>query len=232
MHQAYLPICAYGKHSAILHHNLPFGIVDGNGLMLIDAAAEYTYSTDITRTFPVNGIFSDKQKLIYQMVLDIVLEIESEIRPGTSFTYFRTRSQELVTQHLLAADFIRGPYNELMARRIYSYFYPHGLGHSVGIDVHDPGSIENLRENMVLTIEPGIYFNEVLLREGFRENGPYLNIPKCQEYISENFGGVRIEDIIRITATGMKVMSYVPKTIAEIEQIMAKPVNAIYQIDK
>jgi len=222
LHQSYLPIVGYGKHAAILHYNVPLSKVGNDGLMLIDAGAELTWATDITRTFPVNGKFSEKQKLIYNSVLQIVLHLEAIVKPGVRFSELGLKSRELATRYLLEAGFIQGNFDELMRNAIYSYFYPHGLGHSVGIDVHDPGSIENLQQNMVLTIEPGIYFNEVLLNQGFTDKGQYFNKPKCSEFLSDNFGGVRIEDTIRVTADGMKVLSTVPKTVEEIEKIMAK----------
>jgi len=222
LHQSYLPIVAYGKHSAILHYNVPLAKVQGNGFMLIDAGAEFTYGTDITRTFPVNGKYSVKQTLIYNMVLDVVLQIEKQIGPGKRWSLMSAMSRDLVTKALLDNGFVKGTMEELMANRIYTYFYPHGLGHSVGIDVHDPGSIENILPNMVLTIEPGIYFNQVLIEKGKRENERFLNIPLCEEYLAENFGGVRIEDTIRITENGMEILSLVPKSITEIEKIMAK----------
>jgi len=220
LHQSYLPIVAYGKHSAILHYNVPLAKVEGNGFMLIDAGAEYTYGTDITRTWPVNGKYSENQALIYNMVLRTVLELENDLKPGARMSELSARSRELITRELLVADFIRGTFSDLMQNRIYSYFYPHGLGHSVGIDVHDPGSIENIGKDMILTIEPGIYFNEVLINKGIRENGRFLNIPKCLDFVNQNFGGVRIEDTCHVTETGMRVLSWVPKTITEIEKIM------------
>jgi len=223
LHQAYLPITAYGKHSAILHYNVPLAKVEGNGLMLIDAGAEYTYGTDISRTFPVNGKFSDKQKVVYNMVLNTVLQIESLIKPGVKFSQMASLSKDLITRALLEADFVRGSLQELMQVGISNYFYPHGLGHSVGIDVHDPGRIEDLAPNMIITIEPGVYFNEVLLEQGITAHERYFNVEKCREYLADNFGGVRIEDMVQITENGVKVLSWVPKTVEGIEEIMAKP---------
>jgi len=222
-HQAYLPICGSGNRSAILHYNTNRYQVTDGAFILVDAGAEFRgYGTDITRTYPVNGSFSPAQTLIYEMVLDVVEEIESILKPGIVWSEMHTRSYHAVTRALLAAGFLTGNLDELIANRMWSYFYPHSLGHSVGLDVHDPGLRGTLQENMVVTVEPGIYFNQAFIKQGLEDPiaKNYLVADKIYSYLNANFGGVRIEDIVVITQTGIENLTRVPKSISEIEAIM------------
>jgi Xaa-Pro dipeptidase len=223
-HQAYLPIVGSGNRSAILHYNTNRYQTRDGDFILIDAGAEFRgYGTDITRTFPVNGVFSPAQVLVYEMVEDVVEEIEAILRPGIVWSEMNVRSQQLITNALLKAGFLTGPIDELIRNRMWTYFYPHSLGHSVGLDVHDPGLAGlSLQENMVVTVEPGIYFNRVFMNKGL--NDPiarrYMVADRINTYLNMNFGGVRIEDIVIITATGIEQLAKAPKSVSEIEAIM------------
>jgi len=222
-HQSYLPICGSGNRSAILHYNTnKYQVKDGD-FILIDAGAEFRgYGTDITRTFPINGQFSPAQTLIYEMVEDIVNEIESILKPGVLWADLQTRSFHAVTSSLLSAGFLVGNIDELIANQMWYYFYPHSLGHSVGLDVHDPGNKAIIQENMVLTVEPGIYFNRAFIYEALNDTivRNYLNAVKIFSYLDANFGGVRIEDTVVVTKTGIENLTKVPKSIPEIEELM------------
>jgi len=222
-HQAYLPIVGSGNRSAILHYNTNrYQTVNGD-IILIDAGAEFRgYGTDITRTFPVNGRFSPAQTVIYEIVERTVADIESQIRPGVRWADMQARAQLLVCTGLLEAGFLRGTISELMANQMYYYFFPHGLGHSVGLDVHDPGFSGVLQQNMVFTVEPGIYFNKAFMQLGFEdpEASRYMIAERINSYLDMNFGGVRIEDMVIITSNGMELISTPPKSIPDIEAIM------------
>jgi len=224
-HQSYLTICGSGNRSAILHYNTNRYRVNNGDFILIDAGAEFRgYGTDITRTFPVNGRFTVEQVLIYNMVLSVVLEIESILKPGVLWGSINTLAQQRICRALLQAGFLRGNLDELIANRMWYYFYPHSLGHSVGLNVHDPGLSQSspLEANMVVTVEPGIYFNTAFMTQGL--NDPiaknYMVAEKILFYLNLNFGGVRIEDTVIITSTGIEQLATAPKTVADIEAIM------------
>jgi Xaa-Pro dipeptidase len=99
----------------------------------------------------------------------------------------------------------------MVAKRVCGLFFPHGLGHSVGIDVHDPGDMSVLQENMVLTVEPGIYFNRAFVEIGLKDanKSPFLNVPLISSALHANIGGVRHEDVVLVTATGHEILSVV-----------------------
>jgi len=224
-HQAYLPIVGSGNHSAILHYQSNKALMQDGQFVLVDAGAEYMgYGSDITRTYPVNGKFSLEQKLIYEMVLNIVIDIESKVKPGVSFYSLYSSSYSQVCSQLLQGGFLIGTVPDLVSNGICALFYPHGLGHSVGIDVHDPGMAGTLQEGNVLTIEPGIYFIKALLEPAMADpvKAKFLQVDIIKKLLEMNFGGVRIEDDVLVTKTGMELLSPVPKTVAEIEALMSQ----------
>jgi len=223
IHQAYEPIVGSGNRSAILHYTTKRAQTMDSEILLVDAGAEFRgYDTDITRTYPVNGKFSPAQTLIYMMVEEVQRMILSLVKPGASMREFQTLATHTVTRKLLEAGFLQGPLDTLIANRMWYYFYPHGLGHSVGLDVHDPGLNDILQKNMVITIEPGIYFNRAFVEQGLKDPvaGRYIVVSKVMEFINANFGGVRIEDTIVVTDDGHENLTLVPKSISEIEEIM------------
>jgi Xaa-Pro dipeptidase len=239
-------IACSGINNAVLHYghaaepnNMP---VEPNSLRLLDMGAEYhCYTADVTVTFPTSGKFSEEQKIIYEAVWKAVLAVETIIRPGVDYRDMHRLSQRVILEELLRTTRIfNGGIEELVQHNICSYFYPHGLGHSLGLDVHDVGgylpgqakdkadlSIKGLRlgrelkENMVLTVEPGFYFIDYLIRE--LESDPVksklINFDELSKY--RNVGGVRIEDNVVITKTGCRVLSDVPRTVKEIESVMS-----------
>ncbi|QSZ41172.1 M24 family metallopeptidase [Sulfurimonas aquatica] len=209
---AYTSIVACGNAANTLHYiSNDKELVNGE-LILIDAGCEYNYYTsDITRTIPVNGKFTLAQKELYEMVLDVQLQIIKMIRPGIKRTKLHKKSVELLSQGMISLGILKGPLKKVIKKELYKKYYPHGIGHWMGIDVHDesPYMDENskeirLQEGMVMTIEPGIYID-------INDN----KVPKKYRGI-----GIRIEDDILITKDGCENLSLeIAKSIKEIENI-------------
>jgi Xaa-Pro dipeptidase len=218
---AYLSIVGSGVNSAILHYSANTRQVQDGDLVLVDAGGEYEgYGTDITRTFPANGKFTDRQREIYQIVLDAQKAAIDAVKPGASFTNLTSIALHTMAQGLLKAGFVYGDVEDLIAKGVMRVFMPHGLGHFVGVDVHDPGYSTLLGENNVITIEPGIYFNPFTIYASLNNTNlsSYLNKDKMLDYV--NFGGVRIEDTLVINSNGAKSLSNVPKEVDQVEEWM------------
>ncbi len=188
---AYEPIVGSGPNSVILHYSANRRRADSGEVMLMDVGAECSdYAMDVTRTVPVNGKFTPREREIYHIVLGAQRAAIAAIKPGVKF-----RGDKSLTQ--IATDYINSHGKDLHGEPLGKYFI-HGLGHSVGLDVHDPGDINTLRAGMVITIEPGIYIPE------------------------ENIG-VRIEDTLLVTETGSKNLSgALPRDVEEIERLVGK----------
>lgn len=231
-------------------HNHYHGNVLQTGRMLVSdagAESELLYSSDITRTMPVGGKFDARQKMIYEIVLDANMKAIAAAKPGVPFKEIHLLAAMAVTDGLKAAGFMKGDTKEAVLQGAHTLFFPHGLGHPMGMDVHDlEGLGENvvgydeevqrskefglaflrfgrkLREGYVMTIEPGIYFIPDLIDLWKAENkhANFINYDKVEEF--RDFGGIRIEDDILITATGCRVLGKpIPKTVGEIESMMA-----------
>lgn len=237
-------ICGSGRRNAILHYGHAAEPnsekVAPDSLRLLDMGAEYHgYSADVTCTFPVSGRFSVPQKVVYEAVWDAVQAVEHKLRPGVSYKDMHRLSQRVLLERMVAAGLFVGSVDEMMSAGLMFHFMPHGLGHQLGLDVHDvggyaPGSFrkddpsikENLRcgrelkENMVITVEPGFYFIDYLIEEALASSkGKFINKEKLYEFWP-SVGGVRIEDDVVITAEGCRVLTCVPRTVAEIEAVM------------
>ncbi|KAJ3433643.1 xaa-pro dipeptidase [Anaeramoeba flamelloides] len=234
-------IVGSGIGSSILHYfNNNLKINDGD-LVLLDSGCEVDcYGSDITRTFPANGVFSQDQKMIYQIVLDMQKKCIEAMKPEKEWTEIHALSVEVCIDGLLECGLIKGKKEELIENHIAALFYPHGLGHMLGLDVHDVGGypkgrekIKNatfqylranrkLKPGMILTVEPGIYFIRPLLEPAFEdpEVNKYLNVDKIKKFL--DFGGIRIEDDVLVTETGYEVLTDVPKEIEDIEKLMKK----------
>jgi Xaa-Pro aminopeptidase len=183
-------------------------------LVLVDAGAEYAhYAADITRTFPINGHFSPEQRIVYEIVLKAQTDALALIKPGLPWTDIQTQVVKSLIQGLLNAGIITGSADEWISSKRYHAFYMHGSGHWLGLDVHDAGAYRVLglarllQPNMVLTVEPGLYFS-----------------PDCTEVDMRWRGiAIRIEDDVAVTETGYRCLTPdAPKTVAEIEACMAK----------
>ena len=211
---SYVSICAGGDNATTLHYNFNDEELKDGDLFLIDAGAEYNYyASDITRTYPVNGKFSDAQKEVYEAVLKVQKEIIDMVKPGVTFQELNDKANEKLAQAMIDMGLITGDVNNLIKSNEYRKYYPHSLGHYLGIDVHDTGpyiigdEAKPFEAGVVITIEPGIY------------------IPIKDESAPEKFKGigVRIEDDILVTETGHEILtSEVPKEVSEIESLIGQ----------
>ncbi len=209
----YGSIVASGPNACVLHYHANSRRMADRDLLLIDAGAEFDYYTaDITRVFPVNGRFTVEQREVYSSVLKVQKELVRLVKPGRTLRELHETAVELLTEELRALRVLKGPTKQLVKKKEYFSYYPHGTGHWLGMDVHDAGryyaeKYENprkLQAGMVHTIEPGLYF------------GP--EAPARLRGI-----GVRIEDDVLVTSDGHRVLtSGVPKEIDEIESICSQ----------
>jgi Xaa-Pro aminopeptidase len=220
LQQAYLPIVGSGNNGAILHYIANNEELTDGELLLIDAGGEYWgYGSDITRTYPVNGVFTAAQTLIYNIVLQTQADVAAITKPGVSWTTLNTVARESITRYLLNAGLIQGAFQDLINNAVYNIFYPHGIGHSVGLDVHD-SQTTILAANQVITIEPGVYFNSYLLDQALvGTRSRFIVWDAVNAY--RGTGGVRIEDDYVITATGCTPITTVPSSIEAIQKIMS-----------
>jgi Xaa-Pro aminopeptidase len=211
---AYTSIVAAGPNATVLHYINNDGELHDGDLLLIDAGAEYKgYASDITRTFPINGRFSKGQREIYELVLKAQMECVEMVRPGVTHDQLKQHSIEVLTEGMVELGLLKGNPADLIKEKKHEQFYMHGLGHMLGIDVHDVGRYyygqesRALQSGVVMTVEPGIYISV-----------DTKDIPT--QYLGI---GVRIEDDVLCTANGPHVLtSKVPKQAEEIEQLMSR----------
>jgi len=223
--QAYVPIVGTGTNSAVLHYNQNNALIKDGDLIVVDAGCEYLgYASDITRTFPANGKFSEAQKLVYSIVLNTQKKLVAEVKPGLDFKELAQHAKLYLTQGLIEAGFIQNCTPETaISSNILGLFMPHGLGHLLGLDVHDVSIYPEtpLQPGMVITIEPGLYFNNFLI-DGYLKDETkkqYLNADLLEK--SRGFGGVRIEDDVLVLDEGSVCLtSLAPKEIEDIEILM------------
>ena len=209
---AYNSIVAGGNNACILHYTENSQQLHDGDLVLIDAGAEYKgYAGDVTRTFPVNGGFSEHQAKLYQLVLNTQISAINQVKPGVSLADINKSVIRLLVDGLLELGLLQGELAQLIEAEAYKAFYMHGIGHYLGLDVHDVGdygTIANprlLEAGMVITIEPGLYISKD------------ADVEDVWKTI-----GVRIEDDVLVTETGAEVLTAgVPKSINEIEALMA-----------
>ncbi|MEJ6476648.1 Xaa-Pro aminopeptidase [Pseudoalteromonas piscicida] len=210
-HPAYGTIVGGGINATILHYTDNCDVLKDGDLVLIDSGCELEgYAADITRTFPVNGKFSEAQSKIYNLVLAAQQAAFEAVKPGSTLVKANQAAMKVLTQGLVDLGILAGDVDELVAAQACKAFYMHGLGHWLGLDVHDVGEYKldeadrPFEPGMVLTIEPGLYFDEE------------AQVPDEYKGI-----GIRIEDDLLITESGFENLTVqVPKTIAEIEALM------------
>ncbi|MBV7388387.1 Xaa-Pro aminopeptidase [Pasteurellaceae bacterium TAE3-ERU1] len=212
---SYNSIVASGENACILHYTENESPLRDGDLVMIDAGAEFAmYAGDISRTFPVNGRFSPEQRAIYEIVLRAEKRAIELYVPGNSIKQANLEVLRIMLSGLIELGVIQGEVEQLIEEKAYLPFYMHGLGHWLGLDVHDVGDYGCERDrtfepNMVLTVEPGLYLSEK------------LDIPAQYKGI-----GVRIEDNILITETGNKILTAaVPKEADDIERLMQSAEN-------
>ncbi|MBC7372051.1 MAG: aminopeptidase P family protein [Bdellovibrionaceae bacterium] len=212
--EGYNYIVASGTAATTLHYNFNDQKCKDGDLLLIDAGAEYNYFTgDITRTYPVNGKFTDEQARVYQGVLDVQKKIMDYVRPGIVFKEMHEMGTALLTDLMLELGLLSGRKEDIILALQHKKYYPHGVGHWLGMDVHDAGLYfkkgvaRELEQNMCFTIEPGLYI-------------PADDTSAPQKYRGI---GIRIEDNVRVTSHGCENMtSSVPKEIADLEKVIGK----------
>ncbi len=238
----------YSVHGEILHNHYHGNEMKSGDLVVNDSGAESKlhYASDITRTIPVNGKFTSVQKNIYNIVLQSQLEAIENIKPGIKFRDIHLITARVIASGLKDLGIMKGDIDDAVSSGAHALFFPHGLGHMMGLDVHD---MENLGEdyvgydseiirseqfglaylrlgrklepNFVVTVEPGIYFIPALIEKWKAEEKftDFINYSKVEEYM--DFGGIRIEDDVLVTDNGYKVFGEpIPKTVEEIENIV------------
>jgi Xaa-Pro dipeptidase len=215
-------------------------------LLVNDSGAESKlhYASDITRTIPVGGKFEQKQKEIYEIVLKSEQNAIDSVKPGITFKDVHMQSAKDLSSGLIELGLMSGNPEDAVRAGAYTLFFPHGLGHMLGLDVHDMEGLgedlvgydesiirseefglkylrlaKTLQSGFVFTIEPGIYFIPELIDMWKQENkfSEYINYDKVEEY--RNFGGIRIEDDVLVTEDGFRVLGskLIPKSVEEIE---------------
>ena len=237
----------FSRHGETLHNHHHNNVLQKGDLVVNDSGVESMlhYASDTTRTFPVSGKFTEKQKEVYRIVLDTQLKSIKAIKPGVSYRDVHLKSALVIAEGLKSLGLMKGNMKEAVAKGAHALFYPHGLGHLLGLDVHD---MENFGENnfgydsrikrssqfglkslryakklvpgIVLTVEPGIYFIPELIDKWKAEKKftNFINYKKVETY--RKAGGIRIEDDIVVTRSGCRVLGRpIPKTVEEVEEV-------------
>lgn len=239
MQDAYNGIFASGVNASILHYVVNNSKIKDGDLFLMDSGFECNgYASDYTRTFPANGKYTDVQKGIYNSVLAGMDKVLDSIKPGVKMEDLHLLAARTMMEGLKDMGVVKGNIDDMMEENIFALFFPHGLGHFLGLDTHDVGGYpkgvdrierpgikflrarRELQPGMVITIEPGIYFVPAVLEPAIAdpEKNKFLNTEKVESLLG--FGGVRIEDDIIVTEEGMENMTNVPKKVDEIEGLM------------
>ena len=208
---SYNSIVAAGKNACTLHYVQNNAVLQEGQLVLIDAGAEYGYyAGDITRTFPVNGQFTGAQKAVYEIVLEANKQAIAAIAPHVLWQEVSDVALNILVQGMVDLKLLHGNVEDNIASQAYRRFYMHGIGHWIGLDVHDvggrfhQGQARKLRENMCTTVEPGLYIQAA------------NDIPPEFHNI-----GIRIEDNVRVSANAAEVYTTAtPKEIGDIEALM------------
>ncbi len=202
---AYGSIVASGDNACVLHYTANNSQIKNGDLVLIDAGCSLDdyYNGDITRTFPVNGRFSEEQKALYQIILKAQKAAIGSVHPGGNAENIHMTALKHLVEGLVEIGLLVGDVDSLIEQEAYSHLYMHRTGHWLGLDVHDVGAYRlgdyhlNLEPGMVLTVEPGIYISD------------RLAVPEGQPEIEERWKGIgiRIEDDVLVTKDSMEVLS-------------------------
>jgi Xaa-Pro dipeptidase len=240
---SYPQICGCGKDSATLHYDKNNNVLKKGDLMLMDMGIRFGgYCSDITSTIPVSGTFTSDQAKIYQIVLSANREVIKNLKPGVFWPDMHLLAERVILKGLIEIGILNNLDIEDMLRdRVCYYFMPHGLGHFMGLEVHDVGGYLSFTPNRltqlglaslrtarylavdnVITVEPGIYFIPFLLDQALKDDNlkKYFNL-KVRDFY--NFGGIRIEDDVLITEDGAENLTEaLPRNVKDIENIMKK----------
>ena len=242
------PIILTQNGETLHNHNHSFPLEAGR-LMIVDAGAESNghYASDFTRTIPVGGKFSQKQKDIYNIVLAANNTGFSLTKPGVTYQSVHLQTARVIASGLKELGLMKGDVDEAVANGAHALFFPHGLGHMMGLDVHDMedyGQIHvgydneirpidqfgtaylrlgrRLEPGFVITNEPGIYFIPALIEKWEKEgiNKEFINFEKAKSYLG--FGGIRLEDDVLVTETGARLLgNRIPINAVEVEGVVA-----------
>ena len=240
---SFQPICSV--HGETLHNPFYRNVLRGGDVMILDSGAETANynASDITRTLPIGGTFSGQQRLIYDMVLRAQLAAISAVAPGRKYLDVHLLAARSFALDLKAAGLMKGDVDEAVAAGAHALFFPHGLGHMLGMDVHDMENLEErlvgyrkglerstqfglgylrlareLEPGFVLTVEPGLYFIPALIDQWQADgtHAAFINFPEVDKF--RDARGYRIEDDVLVTDTGCRVLGPpIPKTAAEVE---------------
>ncbi|SFB06144.1 Xaa-Pro aminopeptidase [Collimonas sp. OK607] len=239
----------FSRSGEILHNRDHKNLLQAGDLVVNDSGASSAlgYASDITRTFPVGGRFSERQRSLYEIVLAAQQLAIGAMRPGVSYL----EVHKLAAGHMVAAmvklGFFNGSPEQVVESGAYAICFPHGLGHQMGLDVHDMEGLgetrvgydasvsrselfglrnlrlaKPLRAGMVVTVEPGMYFIPALIQR-WQAEARHSNLINYEKFVEHmDFGGIRIEDDVLVTSSGARVLGpAIPKTCAEIEALMA-----------
>jgi len=211
--QAYTPIVGGGANACVLHYIDNRERLQGGDMLLIDAGCELDcYASDITRTYPVNGVFSEPQRQLYELVLAAQDAALAKVKPGNHWNDPHDAAVRTITRGLVKLGILKGSVPKLMREEKYKAFFPHRTGHWLGMDVHDVGDYKVdgawrlFEPGMVLTVEPGLY------------------VPAGSKGVAKKWWniGIRIEDDVLVTKQGHEILTKdVPKKVGEIEALMA-----------
>jgi Xaa-Pro aminopeptidase len=237
------------KNGQILHNHYHGNQLDKGNLLVMDSGSEspMNYASDITRTVPVGGKFTEKQKQIYEIVLQAQEMAIQNIKAGIMFKEIHLLAAAVIASGLKEAGLMKGDMAAAVEEGAHALFFPHGLGHMIGLDVHDMEDLgedyvgydqtvqrssqfglaylrlaKKLESGHVVTIEPGIYFIPALIDQWAAENkfNQFIDYEKVEAY--RDFGGIRIEDDVLVTQDGSQVLGKsIPKTVEEVEEITA-----------
>ncbi len=231
----------------ILHNHFHGNKLEKGQLVVCDSGAEspMCYASDITRTIPVDGEFTQRQKEIYEIVLETQMTAIRSIKPAVNYKDIHIQAAKTIASGLKNVGLLKGDIEEAVQNGVHAMFFPHGLGHQIGLDVHEMEDLgenfvgydekfersdqfglaylrfaKTLQKGLVLTVEPGIYFIPALIDKWKAENKfpEFINYEKVEEY--KDFGGIRIEDNVLVTEDGYRVLGKpIPKAIQELEEI-------------
>lgn len=238
------------KDGHILHNHYHGNMIHKGDLILADMGAEVKsgYAGDLTRTFPAGQEFTQQQKEIYEIVLQAEIQSINELMPGKKYKDVHLNASSIITSGLKALGLMKGDTEEAVMAGAHALFFPHGLGHQIGLDVHD---MEDLGENYVgydeetkrstqfglrslrfgkaltkrnvITVEPGIYFIPALIEQwkAKKLHADFINYDKLKPYM--NFGGIRIEDNVLIEKIGYRVLGRpLAKSVEDINMLQSK----------
>lgn len=240
----------FSRDGHILHNHGHGYTLKAGDLVVNDSGAESPlhYASDITRTIPVGGRFSEVQKVVYQAVLDAQLAAINTMQPGIPYREVHDLAARVLVKGVAELGLFRGPADEVVESGAYALLFPHGLGHHIGLDVHDMEALgENrvgygdgverssdfgrrslrlgrpLREGWVVTVEPGAYFIPALIERWAADKRHATLIDYDRFHELRELGGIRIEDDVLVTATGARVLGpEIPKRVDEVETLASQ----------